>query len=213
MDLEANSKMIGNRLRNEPVLVMFSTGKDSIVMLDLLMKYHKGRKEFVFLYFVDGLSIKENVIQWYERKYGISIHREPSPETASLNLGKRVKMTHIEAGLRKKYDISYIAQGVRKCESLARRGMLANLEYGIDERNKKLYPIGEWTDKQVWSYIKLNRLAVPAEYEFGYKHDFWIPDGKAMLFLKRNFPDDYRKVLSAYPKLEVMTKREEMYGS
>ena len=209
--LEQSAIEIANRLGNEPVLVMFSGGKDSIVAADLMVKHYRGPMIFVYLYFVDGLKIKESVLSWYQARFKAEIHHEPSPETASLATGKRVKMADIEAGLRRKYDTSYLVQGVRKCESMARRGMLKHLEFGIDHKYKKLYPVGDWSDREIWSYIKLHKLKVPIEYSFGMKHDIWVPDGAMMLFFKHNFQDDYRKIIAAYPQLETMTKREEMF--
>ena len=211
--LEQSAIEIANRLGDEPVLIMFSGGKDSIVAADLMVKHYRGPVTFVYLYFVDGLTIKDSVLAWYEARFHTKIHHEPSPETAAIATGKRVTMATIEAGLRRKYDISYLVQGARKCESMARRGMLAHLEFGIDHKYKKLYPVAEWTDKEIWSYIKINKLKVPVEYSFGYKHDLWVMDGETMLFLKHNFPADYHKIISAYPNLEAMTQREEMYGS
>ena len=197
-------KQINELLKGEPVIVMFSTGKDSIVMADLLVKGYSGKKEFVFLYFVPGLEIKQRIIDYYEKRWKVKIHQQPHIRALSLKTGKKYKMADIERGLRSKFNISYIAQGVRRDDSMARRGMLANLPYGIDERNKKLYPIADFSTKDVMSYIKLNKLPLPIEYSHGLKHDFSVPDINLMIYLKNNFPNDYKKVIKEYPKLEAM---------
>jgi len=188
-------KQINGLLKNEPIIVMFSTGKDSIVMADLLVKGYSGRKEFVFLYFVHGLEIKQRIIEHYEKRWNIKIHQQPHFGTLSLKIGKKYKMADI--------DISYIAQGVRRDESLARRGMLAHLPYGIDEKYKKLYPIADFSAKDVMAYIKLNKLPLPAEYSHGWKHDFSVPDVDGLVYLKNNFPNDYKKVIAEFPQLEA----------
>jgi sulfate adenylyltransferase subunit 2 len=197
-------KGISQFLKDEPLLVMFSTGKDSIVMTDLLIKNYQGRLEFVFLYFVDGLEIKERILRHYEKRYGIAIHRQPHFTSLSMKTGKKYKMADIERGLRANYNISYIAQGYKKTDSMARRGMLARLPMGIDERNKKVYPVAEWNDKKILSYIKLNKLPLPVEYNHGLKHDFSVPDIDFILYLKNNFPDDYQKIIAEFPRLEAM---------
>jgi 3'-phosphoadenosine 5'-phosphosulfate sulfotransferase (PAPS reductase)/FAD synthetase len=110
-------------------------------------------------------------------------------------------MADIEHGLRAKYNISWIAQGVRRDESMARRGMLAHLSYGIDERNKKLYPIADFSTKQVMAYAKLNKLPLPPEYQHGFKHDFSVPDVDVLVYLKNNYPKDYKKVIAEFPHL------------
>lgn len=212
--MESSIKHIAQVLKYEPVLVLFSGGKDSIVVLDLIMKYFpKESIQVLHYYFVPGLSIKERVLIWYELKYKIKIHREPDSKTIALQSGKKsYKQADQEAVIRKKYNIKYLIQGIRKQDSMARRGMLANLPYGIDERNGKIYPIAEWTTRQVLAYIKFNKLMLPVEYSMGVKRDFYIPDAAGMVMLKNNFPDDYKKVISVFPQLESMTKRVEFYG-
>jgi 3'-phosphoadenosine 5'-phosphosulfate sulfotransferase (PAPS reductase)/FAD synthetase len=197
-------KHISDILKDEPIIVMFSTGKDSIVMSDLLIKGYSGRKEFVFLYFVQGLEIKQRIIDYYEKRWNIKIHQQPHFITMSMKTGKKYTMGKVEHGLRARYDISYIAQGVRRCEGMARRGMLAHLPYGIDEKYKKLYPIADFTDKQIYSYIKLNKLVLPMEYNQNHVHDFSVPDVNGLIFLKNNYPDDYKKVIAEFPHLEAM---------
>jgi sulfate adenylyltransferase subunit 2 len=197
-------KEINSILKDEPVIIMFSTGKDSVVMADLLMQGFTGKKELVFLYFVKGLEIKQRLIDYYEKKWNVQIHQQPHYGNLSLKTGKKYKMADIEHGLRMKFNISWIAQGVRRDESLARRGMLAHLPYGIDERNKKLYPIAGYSDKDVMSYIKLHKLPLPIEYQHGWKHDFSVPDVDGLVYLKNNFPDDYRKAIAEFPHLEAM---------
>jgi len=196
-------KQISDILKDEPIIIMFSTGKDSIVMADLLVKGYSGKKEFVFLYFVEGLEIKQRIIDHYEKRWNIKIHQQPHFGALSLKTGKKYKMTDIEHGLRTKFNISYIAQGVRRDESLARRGMLAHLPYGIDEKYKKLYPIADFSAKDVMSYIKLNKLPLPTEYSHGWKHDFSVPDVDGLVYLKNNFPNDYQKVTAEFPQLEA----------
>jgi sulfate adenylyltransferase subunit 2 len=54
------------------------------------------------------------------------------------------------------------------------------------------------------SYIKLHKLPLPIEYQHGWKHDFSVPDIDGLVYLKNNFPDDYRKVIAEFPRLEAM---------
>lgn len=191
---------------------MFSTGKDSCVMMDLMMKHYKGEMKFCYLYFVPNLSYKEDVLTWYEKRYGITIDRKPSPNTLSLMTGKKITQSAVYQTLRKEYDIAYLAQGVRRDESLARRGMLAHIENGIDERNKYLYPVADFSTKQVWAYIKINKLKVGAEYQGGYKHDLSVMDAEGLLYIKNQFPQDYQKIIAAIPRMEDKIKRLEFYG-
>lgn len=212
--METSIKYMAQVLKDEPVLVLFSGGKDSIVTLDLCFKYfRKEQLQVVHYYFVPGLSIKERILTWYENRYDIKIQREPDSKTIALQVGKKsYKQADQEAVIRRKYSVKYLAQGIRKQDSMARRGMLANLPGGIDERNGKIYPVADWTTKQIFAYIKLNKLMIPVEYSMGAKRDFYIPDAAGMLMLKNNFPEDYEKVISVFPQLESMARRVEFYG-
>jgi tRNA(Ile)-lysidine synthase TilS/MesJ len=70
-------QQINETHNGEPIIVMFSTGKDSIVMADLLIKGYRGHKEFVFLYFVPGLAIKQRIIEYYENRWNITVRQQP----------------------------------------------------------------------------------------------------------------------------------------
>ena len=198
-----NVKQISRILKDEPLIVMFSTGKDSIVMSDLLIKHYTGKMEFVFLYFVQGLEIKQRFIDYYANRWKIKVHQMPDSVNLTMKAGKKYKNSDIERGLRAKFDISYIAQGIRRNESVARRGQLAHLPYGIDEKYKKVFPIADFSTKDVMAYIKLNKLPLPVEYSHGWIHDFYTPDINGLVYLKNNFPNDYRKVIAEFPQLEA----------
>ena len=195
-------------LKKEPSILLFSTGKDSIVSGDLL---HNTGISFtpVFLYFVKGLAIKQSIIEYYEKRWNVKIEQRPHPRSLSLKANKKYKMSDIEKSLRAEFNISWIIDGAKKTDSMARRGMMANLTDGIDERNRKIYPLADWNDNKVMAYIKLNRLMLPIEYQHGFKRDFNVPTIKKLLYLKNNFLSDYKKILNEFPNLESMVWAEE----
>ena len=195
-------KNIGAVLQGQPLLVFFSCGKDSIVMTDLLFRYYSGEKKVVFLYFVDGLEIKERVLRWYEQRWGVSIARHPGEPSMSMDGDKKYKRFHIICALRRMYDIEWVAEGIRAGESLPRRGQIKMASGGIDMRNKKVYPVATWSRQDVMHYIKREKLMLPIEYNHGLRGDFSTPDAMLLLYLKNNFPDDYRKVVERFPQLE-----------
>jgi hypothetical protein len=126
-----------------------------------MMKHYKGPMRFVYLYFVKGLPMKECILQHYEKRYGISIDRLPDSSYIFLKTGKKHTLAHIEADIRYKYDISYLASGMRRDETFSRRGQLAHIPSGIDEKYKKLYPVINFTKKDILSYVKLHKLPMP----------------------------------------------------
>jgi len=200
---------ISRLLGNTPAVVMFSTGKDSIVTLDLMMKHYKGPLRFVYLYFVNGLPMKESILRHYEKRYGIQIDRLPDRSHIFLKTGRKYQMMHMEQDIRRRYDISWLASGIRRDETLGRRGMLAKVEHGIDEKYRKLYPVASFSRKAIFSYIKLHKLPLPVEYNTGKDRDFWVPSASDLVILKRNFPDDYKMIIAEFPRLEAVTWAEE----
>ena len=206
--LEADAIRMAEALKNEPLLLMFSTGKDSIVAGDLMFRYH-GNIRPVFLYFVDGLEIKERVIRFYEKRWNVQIIRRPSADTMKMLNGKKITLSQIEAGLRKEFNIAWTIWGVRRSDSMQRMAIIGKTDRGIDERNRKLYPIGWWKPSDVYSYCKFHKLILPIEYQHGFKRDFSNPDGEALIYLRNTFPDDYRKVIEKFPICEQMVWKAE----
>ena len=207
-------KKIALELEKEPVLLFFSCGKDSIVSLDLFCKYYRGEITVIFFYFVDGLEIKEKILRWYENKYNIKIVREPDFKIVKYESDKKsYNLGRYENYLRDKYNISYIVRGDKKVDSFSRRGYLSKLHDGIDKKYLKLYPVMDWSNKQIFSYVKFNKLLLPDEYKAGFDRDFYIPNSEKMLYLKNNYYNDYLKVIAKYPEFEAMALRREYHGS
>jgi len=201
---------IAGLLEKEPAILLFSTGKDSIAAGDILFKSGIKNVVLVFLYFVKGLSIKQRIIDYYEKRWNAAIEQRPHPRSLNLKAGKRkYKMADTESSLRAEFNISWIIDGAKKTDSMARRGMLMHLPDGIDGRNKKIYPLAEWNDRKVLAYIKTNRLMLPIEYQHGFTRDFNVPTVSKLVYLKNNFKYDYKKIITEFPQLDAMVWAEE----
>jgi sulfate adenylyltransferase subunit 2 len=203
------SPRIAGLLKTEPAILLFSTGKDSIAAGNLLFSAGVSGVIPVFLYFVKGLSIKQRVIEYYEKLWKTKIEQRPHPRALNLKSDKKYRMADVERSLRAEFNVSWIVDGAKKTDSMARRGMMARLTDGIDERNRKIYPLADWNDKKVMAYIKLNRLMFPVEYQHGFKRDFNVPTIDKLVYLKNNFQGDYQKIIAEFPNLESMVWAEE----
>lgn len=74
-------------------------------------------------------------------------------------LGRVVKQKAIFDDSRHEFGASWFSLGERRMESLKRRGKLAHID-GIDERNKYLYPVIDFSNNEVKSYLRMYNLPV-----------------------------------------------------
>ena len=199
-------------------VVLFSTGKDSIAMLDLCID-HFGpeRLKVVHLYFVKGLSWREAIIKHYEKRYGVTIDQYPQVDVANIikegafsgkpREVKKLRQHDMESFLRITYNINYLLYGYKKTDSLMRQGMLKVID-GIDHRHKKGYPLSEWNNKDALNYCKQKRLPLPADYNIGFR-DVNMFEGDALAWVYYNFPEDYKRIRASYPFIEAERMRHE----
>lgn len=189
---------------------MFSTGKDSLATFDLCFKYFK-KVYPVHLYSVKGLSFKERYLHYFEKRYKTNITQLPLPDLSIYfqnnvfsNVQRdvsKIGFNDIELYIRKTLNVSYIAYGYRKNESLQRRGQLTKCE-GIERKFKRFFPVADWNEKDVLNYLKVNKIPLPEHYAHGFR-DINFFEGDALLWLYRNHPDDYGKVKEVYPMIEA----------
>lgn len=203
----------------DSVLVGFSGGKESVVVLDLCFRYFKNVKPF-FMYICPNLSFQERTLSWYEKKYQTEIIRIPHMDVSEFfRYGSfrppdptfpLVSINDIYHYLRLQTDIWWIAAGERINDSIVRRAMMKK-SGSIDEQRGRIYPVAMWNKREVIDYIKFHHLYLGAdsrELGFSFK-SLW---GKELAMLKEHFPDDYAKVIRQYPFAEAGVRRFEQYG-
>ena len=187
--------------------MMFSGGKDAIAAAHQLRQTHKGPITWVYLYFVDGLEVIEPTLRHYERRWKIKIHRRPCHDALSLQAELRGdRKTHykygdVERRTREEFGVEWICDGMKKADSMARRGMLkACTPDGVDDRLKKYHPLIDWSEKKVHAYCRLHKLPLPATYSMGLKNSVWVPDANLLIWMKGAFPGDYKKIIDTFPQ-------------
>jgi len=201
----------------DSVIVGFSTGKESIVTLDLCFKFFKKVQPY-FLYSVPNVSFQEKTLNWYENKYQTEIIRIPGTNVSeffhygSFRNGDPtfpiVSIGDIHHYVRLKYDIWWIACGERMDDSIQRRAMIKN-QSTIYEKGGRFYPVASWKKQEIYDYIKHEKLYLGVDSKkLGHSIRMLHPDG--LKFLKENYPDDLRKLLHIYPFAGASLKREEM---
>lgn len=203
----------------DSVLVGFSTGKDSIVTLDLCFKYFKKVVPF-FMYMVPNLSFQERSLKIYEEKYETEIIRIPHFEVSNFfrygtfrNANPEVKLisiTDIYEYLRLKTGIEWISAGERASDSIVRNAMIKK-SGSIDKKRGRFYPLAYWKKNEVLKYIKAKKLYLPKESkEIGFS--FRSLAGEELSIIKKLYPDDFEKIKSLYPFSGAAVERFEKYG-
>lgn len=203
----------------DSVLVAFSGGKDSIVTLDLCMRYFKRVQPF-FMYMVPDLGFQEETLGWYEKKYDTEIIRIPHFEVSTfMRYGtfREPDFNVSEVSVKETYDylrnrtgIFWISAGERISDSTIRRAMIKH-SGTIDAKRGRFYPIANWSKKNVLDYIRLKHLKLPRDSKrLGFS--FRSLDGKQLAAIQDMYPDDYQKILKVYPFADAATERYRRYG-
>jgi len=206
----------------DQITVGFSTGKDSIAALDLCARHFKKVAAF-FMFVVPGLSFQEAYVSQAERRYGIKIVRLPHwslstsfrvnyyrPGCDASAKTPEISLNDVEAWLRKEHGATWFAYGQKKNDSLERRGMLSACG-GIDVKGRRVYPVAEFSDKQVWAYLRLHRLPVPIDYAF-FRRSFGGLTPEELRGVRDHFPKDFAKIVAQFPEIEAAIARDDFYG-
>jgi sulfate adenylyltransferase subunit 2 len=140
-------------------IVMFSLGKDSTVLLHLIKKAF-GKIPFDVGFIDNGVEFKESYtfLKDKQKELGFNLVIEKSilPENYQKD-GNCCSYNKIDAlkKLEQKYDVLFVA--IRRDENPAR----------ADEKEfnkKRVHPILDWTELDIWNYIKENKIKVNPLY-------------------------------------------------
>ena len=193
----------------EGVLVSYSGGKDSLVVLDMTVKHYGAENvEAFFMYFVPDLDYSRAICGYAEERWGIRVHQAQHWNvTDMLREGvfcqerpdcPTIKVRDVEEAMRAKTKKHWIGLGYRKQESLERRGMLVkDWPSGIGRKRGGFAPIAEWSTKDVLAYVRRERLAL---HRIGSTISTGVGlDPETMWHMREHWPDDYRRILRVFP--------------
>lgn len=198
---------------DEIILFHSATGKDSIVCLDMLSK--KFRKVVCcFMFIIKDSVFETKYIRWAESKYPnckfifyphfvlSEIIKYGLYGVAKKTEQRKYRLADIMKEAQAQTGIQWICEGIKKYDGLERRIML-NMTGSVDVKNKKLYPLADWTNKDCLNYIKKNKLVNPVQTANTRTQGFNLTDGDFLLWLKNNYPQDAKEVFRQFP----LTKR------
>ena len=202
---------------SDSVIVSFSGGKESVVVLDMCMRHFKRVAAF-HMYQFPHLSFADEQLSWYEERYpGLEIIDLPHPNlSANMHYGifrpynldvPLIGFNDIYNYVRWLTGIHWIAAGERVSDSLVRRAMIKH-SGTIDPVRGRFYPVANWNKADVEHYIKIHKLRLGRDSRaMGYS--FPGIEQEAMTGLHEHFPEDYRRMESWFPLVGTMVYRQE----
>lgn len=206
-------------LLTDEVIVSYSGGKDSAVVLDLCARHFKVVRAF-FMFQVQGLSFQEAALCWAERQYGIEIYRIPHFELSHFYRAgvfrksdpdaPSVTVRDIYAHVRGALGSHWIAGGERAKDSTIRNAMIKR-SGSVDVKRGRFYPLAYWSKEQVARYVDTHRLKVSSESAI-LGHSFRSLDGGDLKKIRDHYPDDYERIAAAFPDIGAAVARQEMYA-
>ncbi|MDR0573845.1 MAG: hypothetical protein LBG96_07450 [Tannerella sp.] len=204
------------------VTIGFSTGKDSVVGLDMLLK--AGIEPIpIYFYCVPGLKFIENNLKMYEDHFGLKIvklphpmlydyinHMDWQPYDRALSIpiyGKATFAEFTSAYLQctQQKDVEYDCNCMKMADSLNRR-LLLSKKTDIDDEKKIIYLTKYLTNNDCFDYIKKNNIPLTDDYKIwgrswdGLKYDYTKG-------VKKYYPDDYELIKEYFPLIEAEVLR------
>ena len=199
------------REETDGIIVFCSLGKDSLVTLDLVYKRFK-RVVCVFMYFVPNLEHIDRWVNWCKARYPkVEFMEVPHWNLSYILRGglycvpnpkvKLIKLADVIRAIRLKTGLYYTFLGMKKADGMNRRLMLKSYEGNNYQNNGLVYPIANWTQKDVLAYMRQSNLPEPIRYSLkassgaGFNLD-------CFLWLRENYPQDLQKIYKTFPMSE-----------
>lgn len=202
------------------VAVAYSGGKDSKVVLDLVMKAGFKRVEAYYMFYVPGLrSEQEKIDEAVGRYKGLKVHqlphwaslralrqgvfRDPADAEEQIPDFKLADIYNIVMG---ELQVTAILTGAKKADSLWRRRFMASTKHQTD----MLTPLAEWTKHDVVAYLNMRGIPVPGTAGVTIGGIDLVPS--ELLYLHDTYPDDFKTLCEYFPYAEAVLWRRRFYG-
>lgn len=215
------------RVTDEIILFHSLSGKDSIVLLDLL--YPKFKRVFcVYMYLIKDLEHINQYYMWAKMRYP-DIEFVQVSHYAYYNYAKygfmgmernpkqrEYSLSQITEKVRERTGIEWVCCGFKQSDSLNRRLMLRSYvgEKGSKEaiswKTKKFYPLSTYKNADVLAYISAKNLKSPESYGgAGQSSGAVITDPYYLNYLRMNYPGDLRKIYDIFPATRTILPKYE----
>jgi hypothetical protein len=209
-----------------PVLLAFSRGKDSIAAW-LALREHGIEVVPYHLYSIPGLRFVAESLKAFEDFFDTKIIDLPHPALYRwltnnvftpperwpiIQASGIAEPTYDEVadGIREDYDLpgAWNIDGVRAADSPMRR-MAMSTHGPVREHMRKMSVIWDWQIADIRAALKRHACPLPIDYEwFGRSYDGI--DYRFLEPIRRNAPDDYARIASWFPLVELEFFRRDL---
>jgi len=208
---------------NKELVVSYSGGKDSLVMLDLVAKRLNDFKIAIFYHYPD-CYFTNKAIEYVKNKYNLPMIKLPHPclydrlrnqilctpkqvvHLSQFNIPKYTFKDLIEIILG--HDNFYFFVGMKKSDSYNRRLILT--KYGAFQHKKhNIYPLADFTKNLILAYMQLKKIELPCDYKYFHSSfdGFW---GEYLIPIKFHLPEEWQKIKNLFPLVDMEVKRYEL---
>lgn len=206
------------RIRQETdtaVLYYSAGGKDGIALLDMLAHEFK-HVICVYMYLVPDLDHVRPYIHWaqtYYKNVEVKCIRHWQYDMFLKNgffckpnkSIKPRKIGDVEQSIREDTGIKYGFSGMKGVDGYMKRMRLKLFsKTGYITEKGMVYPLALWSNKEVLKYIERKNLIRPFVYEQGKASQGLTINLPILLTLRKEFPNDYKKVLAEFPFAEKL---------
>jgi predicted phosphoadenosine phosphosulfate sulfurtransferase len=208
--------------RGSHVLVAYSGGKDSRVVLDIASRTAKKVTAF-FQYYIPDLECDKQRMQHLRDHYpGVELIEWCSEamlktlcdnryRSASVFEGKdevwdRLDFAEIAEYLRKLTKANFVVAGHRRNDFFYRKSQIKK-----NERNGLFAPIKDWNKSDVVEYLKVRKIPLP-DIIGGLSTGSICTAAHSICWLHDHHPDDYEKFLQFFPFAEAVIQRRKFYN-
>ena len=205
--------------QHEKVAVAFSGGKDSLITLDLALRFFKNVYPF-YMYFVPGLEFDEKRMAYCKQRFNLDVllyphfitfeclktntYIDPHPEVDEFpDLNQRM----IYDWVKHETGSTLILNGQKKADGAFRRRLIATTK----NTQKDIYrPLKDWLRWEVLSYLKARDIPLPQQA--GADNSGISLSTDEILYMYDNNQHDYEIIKSYFPYVETIIVRRELFG-
>ena len=217
--LESARLLMEAKKKSQGILVSYSGGKDSLVVLDLCAKAGFNPIVCFHMYFVPGLEIVEKQMRFARERYAVEILEYPHPNLGTfLKNGDYSDITEktdkielwdiadIHASVREDTSINLIATGHKSTDAIG--GALANKKAAKSEG--EIHPITKWNKFHVLGHLEANNIPIPENDGRNSASIGLHP--KCLCWLWENHREDFERIRKVFPYIEAAPARKQFHG-